>query len=217
MRKLIISFIALSGLFSGCQPKPSDGDLVRNMLVLTSNYIPTTNYSSYSTYSLSMDTVSYFFNQDPDPKDTLQCFSCTGNNHQLGDYPRVITDQIKLRLDAKFTHVGAKQNPDLKVYVVIIENYNLYQSYSYYPYGYGFGGYYGGYGYYGGGYIPTVSATDVADLYIQIYDLKNKTGSNPTALWGCVISDLVASSGDLVNVTQRSIDQAFAQSTYLTN
>lgn len=216
MKKLVIVCTALSSIFMGCQPKPSDVDLVRNMLVLTRNYVSSTNYSNYNTYALAVDTVSYFYNQDTDPKDTLQCSSCSGKNKQLGTYPSVITQQVKLRLDgAGFTQVAWKQNPDLKIYVVIIENYNLYQGYSYYPYGYGFGGYYGGYGYYGGGYVPTISASDVADLYIQIYDLKNKTGGNPTALWGCVITDLV-SSPSLEETTRKSIDQAFAQSPYIT-
>ena len=216
MKKLIIGCVALSVIFMGCQPKPNDADLVKNMLVLTRNYAPSTNYSNYSTYALAVDTVSYFYNQDTDPKDTLQCTNCTGNNRQLGTYPSIITRQVKQRLDGVgFTQVDWKQNPDLKIYVVIIENYSLYQGYSYYPYGYGFGGYYGGYGYYGGGYVPTISSSDEADLYVQIYDLKNKTSGNPTALWGCVITDLV-SSPDLTGITQRSIDQAFAQSTYIT-
>jgi len=216
MKKLTLAYIALSAFFLSCQPKPTDADLVRNMYVLTRNYISSTNYSSYNTYALALDTVSYFYNQDADPKDTLQCSKCTGKNYQLQTFLSLITGEIKLKLDAAgFTQVGWKQNPDLKIYVAIIETYDLYQGYTYQPYGYGFGGYYGGYGYYGGGYIPTISATDEADMYIQIYDLKNKTGGNPTALWGCVITDLV-SAPDLGGSTLRAIDQAFAQSKYIT-
>lgn len=214
MRKLIIASIALSAFLSSCQPKPSDADLVKNLVVLTSNYNASTNYSSYSTYGLATDTISYFYNQDPDPKDTLQCTACTGNNHLLSDFPTTITSVIKSKLDSiGYTQVPWKQNPDLKIYVAIIENYNLYQSYSYYPYGYGFGGYYGGYGYYGGGYVPTVSASDQANLYIQIYDLKNKTGNTPTPLWGAVITDLVSSPS--ATPTRRSIRRAFDQSKYI--
>ncbi|HTH56021.1 MAG TPA: DUF4136 domain-containing protein [Cyclobacteriaceae bacterium] len=214
MKKWIITCTAFATLLLSCQPKPNDADLVRNLLVLTSNYNSSINYSSYTTYGLATDTVSFFYNQDPDPKDTLQCSSCTGNNNALGSYPTTITNEIKYKLDsAGFKQVGWKQNPDLKIYVAIVENYSLYQSYSYYPYGYGFGGYYGGYGYYGGGYIPTVNASDQADLYIQIYDLKNKTGGNPTALWGAVITDLVTSPS--ASITTRAIKRAFDQSKYI--
>lgn len=215
MKKLLGAALFACCIFWGCEPKPNATDLVKNLMVFTTNYISTTNYSNYSTYSLAVDTVSYFFNQDPDPRDTLQCSACAGNNNILGTYPTIITSEIKSKMDAAgYTQVFSKQNPDLKVYVVIIENYNVYQSLSYYPYGYGYGGYYGGYGYYGGGYVPSVNVTDQADLYIQIYDMKNKTNGKPTPLWGCDITDLVTAPA-LGTLTLRAIDQAFAQSTYI--
>jgi hypothetical protein len=215
MKRLLITVLGGSIFFTSCQPKPSGSDLVKNMLVYTANYDQTTDYSKYNTYSLALDTLSYFNNQDSNEKDTLQCSACTGNNNALDIYPSIVTEEIKLKLDGGgFTHVSAKANPDLKVYVVIVENYNVYQSLSYYPYGYGYGGYYGGYGYYGGGYVPTVSETDQADLYIQIFDMKNRTNGKPTPLWGCDISDLV-SSNDLGNLTIKAVDQAFAQSSYI--
>jgi|GEM_PF-1403472 len=214
MKKLIFSLIVFSA-FLGCQPKPGTADLVKNMVVTAVNYDATTDYSKYSTYSLVMDTISYFNSSDSDPRDTLQCSNCSGNNNLLGIFPSIITSEVESQLnDVGYKKVFIKQNPDLKVYVVIVENYSVQQSYSYYPYGYG-GGYGYGYGYGGyGGYYPSVSVSDQADLYVQIFDLKNKVNGKPKLIWGVDIGDLV-SSPDLGNLTVAAIDQAFNQSSYV--
>ncbi len=194
-------------ILAGCQPKPDAGDLVKNMVVST-QYDNTTDFTKYSTYYLALDTVSYFNSDDPYAADTLQCDACNGYSNQLGSYPGVITSEVKARLDAiGYKQVPRNQNPDLKIYVFIIENYNVSQSYNYSPYGYGYG-----YGFgYGGGYYPTVSVSDQADLYIEIFDLTNH--SKP--LWLCDIGDLVSSPDPNGSITIRSIDQAFQQSSYI--
>lgn len=206
--KRLIAMGACALVFWGCEPKPSTSDLVKNMVV-TTDYDNTVDFTKYTSYYLPVDTISYFNNSDPNPADTLQCTGCSGNNNG-GQYPHVITSEVINQMNlAGFTQVGKKQNPDLRVYVFIVETFNIYQSYNYNPYGYGYG--YGfGYGY---GY-PTYSETDQADLYLEIFDVKNLTNGKPKLVWYCDIGDLV-SSPDLFGLTTTAIDKAFKQSTYL--
>jgi hypothetical protein len=206
MKKRYFVMAACALFFWGCEPKPSASDLVKNMMV-TTDYDKSTDFTKYTTYYIPLDTISFFSNADPVAADTLLCTGCTGANNG-GTYPQVITREIKTQLDlAGFTNVGKKQNPDLRVYVFIVETVNVYQSYNYNPYGYGFGyGY--GYGY------PTVSETDQADLYLEIFDIKNLTNGKPTLIWYCDIGDLI-SSPDYKGLSTKAIDQAFKQSTYI--
>lgn len=198
----------------GCNPKPNNSDLLKHFSTIT-NYIDTVNFSNKKTYWLQLDTISYFNSQSNAQTDTLQCLKCTGNNNQLGQYANIITTEIKAKLDAAgYVAVNGKQNPDMKVYVTVIENYSLYQTYTYYPYGYGYGyGYYGGY--YGGygGYYPSVGVSDVASLYIVVFDLKHSYQGKPNQIWIAQAGDLV-SSPNLYDLSVEAVDQAFKQSPY---
>jgi hypothetical protein len=195
----------------GCEPKPNTSDLVKNMVV-TTDYDNSVDFTKFTSYYLPIDTISYFNNSDSNAADTLQCAACSGNSRQLGDYAHLSTNEVINQMNlAGFTLVGKKQNPDLRVYIFIVENVNTYQSYYYNPYGYGFG--YGfGYGY-GYGY-PVYTQTDQADLYLEIFDVKHLTNGKPTLVWYSDISDLV-SSPDFSGLTVKAIDQAFKQSSYL--
>lgn len=196
-----------SALFCwGCEPKPNTSDLVKNMVV-TTDYDNTVDFTKFSSYYLPIDTISYFTNSSSQV-DTLWCTTCKNG----GEYPHVTTSEVIRQMNsAGFTQVGKKQNPDLRVYIFVVENVNTYQSYYYNPYGYGYG--YGfGYGY-GYGY-PTYSQTDQADLYIEIFDVKHLTKGKPSLVWYSDISDLV-SSPDFSGLTVKAIDQAFKQSSYL--
>jgi hypothetical protein len=210
MKKLLVAGI-ISALFWSCQPKPDANDLVRKLAVIT-DYDNTVDFTKYSTYSLSLDTLSYFNNSDPNPADTLVV-----DTPGSGQYVDLTINRINDKMTAAgYSKVFKKQLPDLKVYVFIVENINVYQSYSYTPYGYGYG--YGfGYGYgYGGSYYPSVSETDEAKFYIEIFDLKNLSGGKPKLIWYCEMGDLV-NSLNLGNPTLVTpyIDQAFTQSPYL--
>ncbi len=222
MKKSLFLIGVVLFLFMGCEPKPSLSKLTQHLVVST-NYDNANGFSKYqySSYYLPLDTLSYFNNQDKVAADTLQCLNCSGNNSQLGSYAQAITTQVKSKLDSLgFSQISSiKQNPDIKVYVFIIENVNISQSLAYNPYGYGYGGYggygYGGYGGYGyGGYYPTVSVSDQADLYIEIFDLKHPYNGKPNPIWLCDIGDLV-SSPNVYSLTIPAINQAFKQSTYI--
>jgi hypothetical protein len=204
----VIVFLAGGGILWGCQPKPNAADLVKK-IVVTTDY-NANDFSKYSSYYLSMDTL-FYYNPSSDyyPGDTLQCTTCKKvYNSYWGDYPSMITQKLKSKMDSVgFTSVGAKQSPDLVIYVQIVENYSVSQSYTYYPYGY----YYGSYG----SYYPTYNVSEVADLQILIFDFKNRNSKGqPTWVWFCSMGDLV-SSPDFVSRTVNGLNQAFKQSTYL--
>jgi hypothetical protein len=194
----------------GCQPKPNDGDLVKKLVVIT-DYNNAVNFSNYSTYMLSVDTLSYFNSSDSNPADTL-----VKDTPGSGQYIDVVTNKINDKMTAAgYSKVYKKQSPDLRVYIFIVENYNVYQSYSYYPYGYGYG--YGfGYGYGYGSYYPSVSVSDEAKFYIEIFDLKNLSQGKPKLIWYCEIGDLVNSLNSFnPTLVTPYIDQGFTQSPYL--
>lgn len=205
---LFVGLISAAFLWS-CEPKPSDADLVKKMVVVT-NYNDTVQFSKRTTYYLALDTIKYFNPSSPYyPADTLQCTKCKGINNSLYDYPSAINDEINYKLSlAGFTHVTSMKNADLWVYVFIVENYSVAQSYAYNPYGYY------GYGYGYGSYYPTVSVSDQAYLLINIFDLKNNYQGNSNLIWLTRISDLV-SAPSLYSQSIAAIDQAFKQSPYI--
>ncbi len=185
----IVSFL----FFWACEPKPNNSDLVKKMVV-TTDHNSSANFSNFSTYTMVLDTISYFDNSDPNPADTSA----------IGSEVSDITNKVKNKMDsAGYSLVNKKLAPDLWVYIYINEVYSAYQSYSYNPYSYG----------YYGSYYPTVSVTDQADLYVYIVDLKHQT-SGPY-LWACDIGDLVSSPDQTSGTVLRAIDQAFKQSPYI--
>jgi len=181
----------------GCEPKPTLDKLVKSMVV-TTDYNGNANFGNYSTYTMVLDTISYFDNSDPNPADTIATASQSTEVHD-------ITSRVKAKMDSVgYSLVSKKSAPDLWVYIYVNEVYSAYQSYSYNPYSYG---------YYGGSYYPTVSVSDQADLYIYILDLKHKV-SGPY-LWAADIGDLVSSPDQTSATVVRAINQAFKQSPYI--
>jgi hypothetical protein len=198
MRKCFVPtcFVAFFGIAVwSCQPKPNNGDLLKNMVVST-DYNSTANFSNYSNYWMSLDTISYFLNTAP--TDTLS----------TGAAVRTITNEVSGALTtAGYSLVGKNASPDFWVHIYIVENISTYQSYYYNPYSYGYyGGYYGGY--------STVSVSDQSNLYIFLVDLKHKS-TGKSYLWGCNIGDLASSPDQTTDTIIRAIDQAFKQSSYI--
>src|SRR6185295_2512202 len=60
-----ILFVSLAGVIflAGCMPKPSDADLLKNLVVHT-HYEPSANFGSYSTFYLPLDTMMFIVNGD---------------------------------------------------------------------------------------------------------------------------------------------------------
>jgi len=192
MKKYFV-IVIIAFLFWGCEPKPNPNDLVKKMVVST-DYNSSASFTNYSTYTMVLDTMSYFDNSDQNPADTSV----------IGSGVHDITNKVKNKMDsAGYGLVSKKMTPDLRVYIYVKEVYSAYQSYSYNPYSYG----------YYGSYYPTVTVTDQADLYVYILDLKHQ--SSGPYLWACDIGDLVSSPSQTTVPILQAIDQAFKQSPYI--
>jgi Domain of unknown function (DUF4136) len=199
MKKYLIPVIAISAfVFFGCQPEQDTTKLL-DQLVVSTTYDNTANFSGYSTYSISNQSNDTIIVQSED------------------NYPRPVLARINTNLQsAGYTRVGQNEDPDWRINVYVINDFNLYQqiSYSnfyypsYYGYGYGYGGLYG---------YPFVNtyATNTGSLVLEILDLRNITPDKKVkVLWSAYMGD-VYSTIDLVGQSQEAIDQAFIQSPYL--
>jgi hypothetical protein len=193
--------------FSTCSPTPGIDNLVKDMVVQTS-YDNATNFSSYTTYTMPLDTIGQIYNVYPN--DTII----------TGDYAELISHTVKNNMDqAGYTRVAKNLNPDWAVNVYVIRNYNIYQTiiypnFNYGRYGYYYPGYYGYSGYYYYPYIG-VSANNSATLVVEIVDLKNKDSAGRVrVIWAANMGDVLTSS-DSYQKSVEGIDQAFVQSAYL--
>jgi hypothetical protein len=208
MKRFLILCLLPIALLSGCQPEPETVKLLDELVVAT-NYDTNVDFSSYATYAIPTDTIGFFSNTS---SDTILIQSEV-------DYPRPVIEKIKNNLNARgYTQVAKDQNPDLGINIVVVNDFDIFQQVIYPDY-YGMGGYYSGYyGYnswYGYPYVDTY-AYNTGVLIIEIVDLKNRTSNNNVkVIWDAYLGD-VYSTINLKQQTETAIDQAFAQSIYLT-
>jgi hypothetical protein len=207
MKKLVFLIPAL--VFLGCEP-PADTLRLLDQLVVSTNYDPDVNFSQYATYSMATDTIGFFSNKSPN--DTIIVQTAQSN------YARPVLTKLQEELQGRgFQRVDRKADPDLRINVYVVNDFNVYQQVSYpgysypssYGYGYGYGGYYGGYP-----YVSTYS-TNTGALVIEILDLRNPTADRKLkSVWNAYMGD-VYSTINLIKQTEEAIDQAFVQSPYL--
>lgn len=206
--KKILWFLPILALLA-CEP-PADTMRLLDQLVVSTNYDPQANFSQYSTYSMATDTIGFYSNQSPN--DTIIVQSSRTN------YPRPVLQKIQQNLQERgFQRVDRNADPDLRINVYVVNDFNVYQQVnypgyyypSYYGYGYGYGGYYGGYP-----YVSTY-ATNTGALVVEILDLRNVTPDKKLkSIWNAYMGD-VYSTIDLVKQSEEALDQAFVQSPYL--
>lgn len=207
MKKLLMIVITCSLL--ACEP-PADTVKLLDQLVVSTNYDEEADFSSYSTYSMATDTIGFYSNRSPN--DTIIVQSPTNN------YPRPVLSRIQSNLQARgFERVARNANPDVRINVYVVNDFNVFQTVnypgyfypSYYGYGYGFGGFYGGFP-----YVSTYS-TNTGALVVEMLDLRNVTPDNKVkSVWNAYMGD-VYSTIDLIKQSEEALDQAFAQSPYL--
>lgn len=197
-------FLILPFVLGACFSQPDLAALVENMVVQTS-YDPSANFSTFSTYTMPLDTIGLVSN--------------TSNADAIvNNYSRMITAEVKKNLDARnFQRVDLSQDPDFGVSIYVVNDVSVFQSISYggfgYP-GYGYGSYYGYQGYYNYSYLNTYVSSQ-AILVLEIADLKNKVGNNaPRVIWSANIGDVITSVDPSQKVVE-AITQAFKQSEYL--
>jgi hypothetical protein len=201
-------FLTLSGLaLLSCHPEPDTVKLADELVVET-NYDPSADFKSYSTYAIATDTLGLIANTDPN--DTLITTS-EGN-----DFPRpVVQAIIKAMNERGYTRVARNENPDLGIKAVVVHDFNVFQQVIYPNYG---GGYYSPYyGYSSWSYYPYVNTytTRNAVLVIELVDLKTRTPDNKVkVVWYAYLGDLYTTI-QLIEQTESAIDQAFKQSPFI--
>lgn len=200
---LITSIILLGFTFYSCQPEPAASELVRDMVVQTS-FDQSANFSTYTTYSIPLDTIGQIYNEAPN--DTII----------TGSYARLVTNVVNNNFArAGYNRVDRSQDPDVGINVFVIRDLTVSQYVSY-PGNYGgyFGGYYGYSVFYGYPYVSTYISSS-GTLIIEMVDLKNKDAQgNARVIWSAFIGDIITSI-DRDAKTQEAVNQAFAQSPYL--
>lgn len=206
MKKYLTPVIAVAVLLGACQPEHDTVKLL-DQFVVSTNYDTGADFTSYGTYSLSTDTIGFVSNRS---NDTIIVQS-------ESDFPRPVLQSIESNLSSLgYTRVEKNENPDWRINVYVINDFNLYQQVvysnyyypSYYGYGYGYGGYYG---------YPYVNtyALNTGSLVLEILDLKNITADKKVkVIWSAYMGD-VYSTIDLIKQSQEGIDQAFIQSPYI--
>ncbi|HTF18295.1 MAG TPA: DUF4136 domain-containing protein [Chryseolinea sp.] len=207
MKRLLILLPAIALL--ACEP-PADTLRLLDQLVVSTNYDTEADFSQYATYSMATDTIGFYSNQSPN--DTIIVQTSSDN------YARPVLSKVQQNLQARgFQRVDRNADPDLRINVYVVNDFNVYQQInypgyyypSYYGYGYGYGGYYGGY--------PYVSnyVTNTGALVVEILDLRNPTADKKLkSIWNASMGD-VYSTIDLVKQSEEALDQAFVQSPYL--
>ena len=207
MRKFFVLIGSILLLFWSCQPEADTLRLLDDLVVST-NYDTDANFAGYSTYSISTDTIGFVSNKSPNDTIIIQSDS---------NYPRPVLQKVEANLNSLgYTRVASDQNPDWRINVYVVNDYNLFQQVvypdyyypSYYGYGYGYGSYYG---------YPYVNtyASNTGSLVVEILDLKNITPDKKVkAIWNAYMGD-VYSTIDLIKQSEEAIDQAFVQSPYL--
>jgi hypothetical protein len=205
MRFCMVS-VAVIPLLWSCQPEHENLKLF-DELVVSTNYDEAIDFQNYSTYSIATDTIGFVSNR---ANDTILVQKDT-------DYPRPVLQRVIGNLNSLgYTRVNKGDNPDMRINVYVVNDYNLFQQVvypnyyypSYYGYGYGYGSYYG---------YPYVNtyATNTGSLVVEILDLKNVTPDKKVkVIWGAYMGD-VYSTVDLIKQSEKGIDQAFVQSPYL--
>lgn len=204
------SLLAVVLIFWGCVREPDNGELVKYMVVQTEynqNFINQTDtiFKTYSTFVIRQDTMG---------------FVSTINDQQyiteadVPDFVQPVVNEIKNGfVNAGYTRVALESDPDFSVNVIVLQNFDYYQTVNY-GYGYGYPGsyYYGYYNY----YYPAVSTytSNYVTLLIQVVDAKNLVNNKYPIIWSAYIGDLNATL-DLTGRTLEAVAKAFEQSPYI--
>mgnify|MGYP003576300900 CR=1 FL=1 len=201
---IVVIFAALSW---GCQTEPDSAELIDQMVVST-NYDPAADFTTYTTYAIPRDTIGLVSNAQDD----------TIITSPQNTYPRRVLSIINSNMESRgYTRVDREENPDIGVNVMVVQDFNVFQELVYPNYGYPgsyYSGYYGYGSYYSYPYVNTY-AYNTGVLIIEFVDLKNKTPDNKVkVVWDAYLGD-VYSTVDLDAQTEDAINQAFIQSPYL--
>lgn len=192
-----------------CQTEP-DSEMLIDQMVVSTNFDPEADFSSYTTFAIPSDTIGF---QSNSSSDTI----ITASN---SDFPRPVLSAIRNNIEQLgYTRVGRNEDPDIGVNVMVVNDYNVFQDIVYpnyygYPGSYYYPGYYGYGSYYSYPYVNTY-AYNTGVLIVEMVDLRNRTPDNKVkVVWDAYMGD-VYSTIDRIRQSTEAIDQAFLQSPYL--
>jgi len=206
MRGLFLILLLLN--LSSCMQEPESAELAKYMVVQTKYNQEFINdseniFDTYSTFVIREDTMG-FVSTATDAEYLLES--------DVPGFVIPVVDSIRDGFIAfGYDLVTVEDDPDFAVNVVVLQNFDYYQSINY---GYGYpGSYYSYYGY----YYPTVSTyySNYVTLLIQVVDAKNPNiNQEYPIIWSAYIGDLNATL-DLPGKTLEAVGQAFEQSPYI--
>jgi hypothetical protein len=207
--KSAVAILIVIGM-AGCTLEPEMVDRVKYMLVETEYDTEQVNeaenvFNTYATFVLREDTLGFVSTYT---SDTI----LLDEPGTRIDFANAVIDEVSAQaIERGFTRVEADENPDFAIKIVVLENFNFYQTVSY-P------GYYSGYyGYYGGYYGPIVNtyASNFVTLVIEVVDIKNYLINDKKyiVIWSAYIGDLLTTY-DRKNKILYAVNQAFQQSPY---
>ena len=203
---LVILFVSV--LFS-CRKEPNTEDLKLEQVVATDRDL-SANFSNYATYFIS-DTVSIVA-------------SASTDSILTGPMALQMVKAVKDNMNSRgYTFVARSASPDLGFRLTVIKDITRTAVcggwwdgwYGYYP------PWYWGCYYCGGYYYPwcTTYTYTIGTSTLYMFDIKNQGANhNVRALWGATMFGVFSTSNNQTNadLTTTAINQAFAQSTYLT-
>lgn len=208
MKRLIPILLAVFA-FAACEKDPDMDKLDNNYLVYT-NYDKQAKFNEFSTYYLA-DKILVI--NDKETPEYLE-----------GEAAQEILAAYKSNMDARGYMMESKENADLGIQVSYIKSTYYFTSYGQSEWWWGYPGYWGsGYwGNWGGGwYYPyAVSYSYSTNSFItEMVNLKSPEGPKEKlpVLWTSYMSGQAFSSSINKALAVKGVNQAFAQSPYITN
>ncbi len=204
---LVILFVSV---LCSCRKEPNTEDLKLEQVVATDRDLAA-NFSNYATFFIS-DTVSIVA-------------SASTDSILTGPMAKQMVDAVKANMTTRgYTFKPRAQGlPDLGFRLTVIKDITRTAVcggwwdgwYGYYP------PWYWGCYYCGGYYYPwcTTYTYTIGTSTLYLFDIKNQgTNHNVRALWGATMFGVFSTTNNQTNadLTTTAINQAFAQSTYLT-
>jgi hypothetical protein len=197
-------------LLTSCMREPESSELAKYLVVQTEynqDFIkPGENiFHTYSTFVMVDDKMGFVSTRFPNVEFLTQ-----------SDYDFVIPVLNAVRdgfTSEGFEKVTEEDDPDFAVNVVVLQDFNFFQTINY-GYGYYPGSYYGYYGY----YFPYVSTyyANYVTLLVQVVDAKSPNSNNEyPIIWSAYIGDLNYTLDRKTSMIE-AVEQAFKQSPYLT-
>ena len=206
MTKRLLLFGLIAGLIAGCHP--GGAEFVDELDLVLTSYEESFDFGGANTFAL------------PDKIPVVTGNLADGEDPEFLEEAKasVILDKIRTNFVTRgYTEV--QDDADLVVPVAVMSTTTLVLYCDYWWDYWSWWGYYPGYPGYGGCYYPSGYSYTTGTIVITAIDGANEDGKPETpvnAVWGAAINGLLeGSDASLSARVEKSIDQAFAQSTYL--